>query len=240
MFADEKIGLLLLITHFLASITTGIIFRFYKKHETSDIISQVSINSNSINLSNLGLFTANAINKSISTLLLIGGYIVLFAVLNDIFSNTILKSIENPIVLGILNGVLEITSGIKKLSLIENCSFSLLLPIVALILGFGGFSVHMQVASILSESKLSMKPYLIGKVLQGFFASIYTFLFVEYTSFFNLEVVTAFNYSNKGMNIVTESFNIFRVLVYLFFVSLAFALIYKVFKIILGKNKAAK
>lgn len=230
MFGDEKIGLLLLLTHFLASLTVGILFRFYKKHSTSNIISQVSINSNTINLSNIGMHMSNAIQKSISTLLLIGGFIVFFAVLTEILSSTLLQNIENPLYIGILNGILEITSGIKKLSLIESYSYTILLPIVALILGFGGFSVHMQVASIISESNLSMKPYLLGKSLQGIFAAIYTFLILKYTSFFNLEVVTAFNYYTSTIPVVTESFNLFRTLVTLFFLSIIVGLFYLIKK----------
>ena len=226
MFGDEKIGLLLLLTHFLASLTVGILFRFYKKHSTSDIISQVSINSNSLNISNLGMHMANAIQKSISTLLLIGGFIVFFAVLTEILSGTILKNVENPLMLGALNGILEITSGIKKLSLIEGYDFIVLLPIVALILGFGGFSVHMQVASIISESKLSMKPYLMGKMLQGIFAGIYTYLILKYTSFFSLDIVTAFSYHSNKIPVIEESFSLFRTIASLFFVSLIMGIVY--------------
>ena len=95
MFNDEKIGLLLFLTHFIASLTVGILFRFYKKNSTKSIITQVSINSNSIKLSNLGSAMSEAIQKSISTLLLIGGYIVFFAVLSEILSITILKNLQN-------------------------------------------------------------------------------------------------------------------------------------------------
>lgn len=230
MFNDEKIGLLLLLTHFLASLTVGVLFRFYKRNNTSDIITQVSINSNNINASNIGAHTANAIQKSISTLLLIGGYIVLFAVLNEILTNTLFKNIENPLLLGILNGILEITSGLKKLSLINNLSYKILLPIAALILGFGGFSVHMQVASILSDSKLSIKPYILGKFLQGIIAFIYTYLLIKNTTFFNLEVVTAFNYYSDTPTIIAESFNLFRMLVTLFFASIIIGIIHKLKK----------
>lgn len=237
MFNDERIGLLLLLTHFLASLTVGILFKFYKKHSTSHIISQVSINSNTLNLSNIGLHMANAIQKSISTLLLIGGFIVFFAVLTEILSSTLLQNIENPLYLGILNGILEITSGIKKISLIETIDYTVLLPIVALILGFGGFSVHMQVASILSESKLSMKPYLLGKLLQGIFACIYTYIVMKYTFFFNMEVVTAFNYSTSTMPVVTESFNLFRTTAILFFISMFIFILYLIKKFYLYINK---
>lgn len=180
MFENEKIGLMLLLTHFLASITVGMIFKHYKSSSTSNIISHTSKKANSINLSNLGKIMGDAINKSISTLLLICGYIVFFAVLNEIINLVLLKNINNELVISLLNGFLEITSGLKKISLLENYSSKIILPLSALILGFGGLSVHLQVASILSDSKLSLKPYLIGKILQGILAGIYTFFIVNF------------------------------------------------------------
>ncbi len=230
MFADEKVGLLLLLTHFLASITVGIIFRFYKRHSTSNIIPQVSIKSNSINLSNLGTVMANAINKSISTLLLIGGYIVFFAVLSEILTNTLFKSINNNLILGILNGILEITSGIKKLAMLDNIDYTILLPIVSLILGFGGFSVYMQVSSIVAETNLSMKTYFWGKLMQGIFACIYTYIFMKYTTFFSWKMVSAFNYYSYSTPVINESFSIFRMITTLFFISLIIGIIHKVIK----------
>lgn len=178
MFNNEKIGLMLLFTHFLASLTVGIIFKHYKSNSTSNIISHSSKKANNINLSNIGMYMAEAINKSISTLLLICGYIVFFAVLNEILTVTLLRNINNDLIISLINGFLEITSGLKKISLLENYKLKFILPLASLILGFGGISVHMQVASIISESKLSMKPYLIGKTLQGIISAIYMFLFV--------------------------------------------------------------
>lgn len=181
MFENEKIGLMLLLTHFLASITVGIIFKHYKSSSTSNIISHTVKKANNINLSNLGKCMGEAINKSISTLLLICGYIIFFAVLNEIINVVLLKNIDNELIISLLNGFLEITSGLKKISLLKNYSIKIILPLSAFILGFGGISVHMQVASILSESKLSLKPYLIGKTLQGILAGIYTFVIVNFT-----------------------------------------------------------
>lgn len=179
MFENEKIGLILLLTHFLASITVGMIFKHYKSSSTSNIISHTNKKANSINLSNLGKIMGESINKSISTLLLIGGYIVFFAVINEIINVVLLKNIDSKLIISLLNGFLEITSGLKKISLLKNYSLGIILSLSALVLGFGGLSVHMQVASILSDSKLSLKPYLIGKMLQGIFAGIYTFLFIQ-------------------------------------------------------------
>ena len=109
-------------------------------------------------------------------------------------------------------GILEITNGINKISLLQNIEFIEKLPFVALILGFGGFSVHMQVASIISDSDLSLKPYFIGKLLQGIFASIYTFLLMKYTNFFSWDVIESFSYNTNNVKIIAESSNLVTVL----------------------------
>lgn len=117
---------------------------------------------------------------------------------------------------GIFCGILEITNGLNKISLIENVDFIEKLPVAALVLGFGGFSVHMQVASIVSDSDLSLKPYLLGKLLQGVFASIYTFLLMRFTNFFSWDVIESFSYNNSNIKIVSESSNLIGVLFIIF------------------------
>lgn len=245
MFFDSKVGLLLFLTHFLASISVGILFRFYKRNDTSSgIIPQVSIKSKTyeiLTLKNLGKVMGDAIQKSIATLLLIAGYIVFFAVLSNILVNTGVASffttgIEEMLKLvhvspdmsdGIFTGILEITNGINKISKLNGLKYSESLPIVALILGFGGFSVHMQVASIIADAKLSMKPYLAGKLLQGVFAAIYTFILMKFTNFFSLDIVESFNYSNNGIKIVSESSNLFVVILSLVTIAISIQIIRK-------------
>lgn len=127
-------------------------------------------------------------------------------------------------------GILEITNGLNIISMLEKVNFIEKLPVAALILGFGGFSVHMQVASIISDSDLSLKPYLLGKLLQGIFACIYTFLLMKFTNFFSLDVIESFNYSNSSINIVTESSNLFFIL----FMIVSSAIILQIFKKIIN------
>ena len=107
MFLEPKIGLLLFITHFIASITVGIIFRNYKKsNKTSNIISQVSIKSKTyetLKLQNLGKLMGISIQNSISTLLMILGYMVFFAVFSNILTNTGTVNIFNYAIMYVLN-----------------------------------------------------------------------------------------------------------------------------------------
>ena len=85
----------------------------------------------------------------------------------------------------------------------------------------------MQVASILSETNLSMKPYLLGKLIQGIFASLYTFLILKYTNFLNLETVTAFSYYTSTPVILNESYNLFRTIVTIAFIGILASLLLK-------------
>ena len=51
--------------------------------------------------------------------------------------------------------------------------------LTSFLLGFGGISVSLQILSITSKAKISIKPYLIGKLLQGAFATLYTYIFLN-------------------------------------------------------------
>ena len=91
MFRNTSIGLLLLLTHILGSLTVGVIFRFWKsprfyKKRFNRSFNEDSTYSNSstVDLSNLGGILGESISNSISTLLTIGGFVVLFSVIISI------------------------------------------------------------------------------------------------------------------------------------------------------------
>ncbi|HCC04442.1 MAG TPA: sporulation integral membrane protein YlbJ, partial [Clostridiales bacterium] len=53
------------------------------------------------------------------------------------------------------------------------------------LLGLGGISVLLQVLSIISKSDLSIKPYLIGKLLHALFSALYTYFLIYLIPIFN-------------------------------------------------------
>ena len=196
LFGSSAIGFLLLITHILSSLTVGFLFRFWKYNKTSSN-SSLSTNSSSlktkVSFSKLGEIISNSINNSISTLLTIGGFVVLFSVIISIIQNShILSFVEtfipskftSPLILGLL----EITNGISLIATIRVKKLSITIIMVAFLLGFGGFSVLLQVWSIVSRSDLSLKPYFLGKCLQACFAVFYTFVFIYVFPFFNFNL----------------------------------------------------
>lgn len=197
--------MLLFITHILGSITVGIIFRFWKKNMATRHQYNVSKYDNklqNITVSNLGEILGTSIQSAISTVLMIGGFVVLFSVVISILNISGITSlvcillepvchflgIPSQIIASVFTGLFEITNGINMISMIKLKNISLNIIVTAILLGFGGLSVLLQVFSIVSKSDLSIKPYVIGKILHGVFAGFHTFLIISIFPIFNFNL----------------------------------------------------
>ena len=205
LFNNTIIGVLLLITHILSSITVGFLFRFWKNKNNS-IHKQTFFykqDFKQLSFSNLGEILNNSIISSIKTVLIICGFVVLFSVVLSILNNSniikIVSKIIHPFLIflnikdisfanGIISGLIELTNGVLIISNIPCKQISTNIIICAFLLGFGGLSVLFQVYSIISKSSISIKPYLIGKLLHGVLAGIYTYFFIVLIPIFNLNL----------------------------------------------------
>lgn len=215
MFKNPGIGFILLLCHILASITVGILFRFYGsgKDRIRRIVSDKVLNRFKKELINtrpvnIGEVLGDAIRNSINTMLAIGGFIILFSVIINLLlvTGTIsyiaslfagflsIMGISKDIVAPVLSGFFEITTGINMVSKIDGISFAQQLSAVSLILGWAGLSVHFQVYSIISRTDISIKPYLFGKLIQGIIAAIYISVFMKLSTIVQLKSQSVFGY----------------------------------------------
>ena len=206
MFKNTTIGILLFITHILACITVGVIFRFWKyKRENTNYLKPSNSNSSTnktVSFYNLGEVLSESITSSTSTILLIGGFVVIFSSIISILKAsgtlTILSNLLSPFfhtlnidiafISPLLSGFLEITNGINTISSIACKKLSYNIIFTAFLLGFGGISVLLQVLSITSKTDLSIKPYLYGKLLHGILAAFYTYIFINVFPFLNFDL----------------------------------------------------
>ena len=207
LFRNTTIGILLLVTHILSSITVGIILgllsRIHSKNDQN--INQYiysSESSKNCSISNLGEIMSNSILNSIKTILLIGGFIVLFSVIISILNSSnlinILSCAFKPLfnTLGIssnfisplLTGLVELTNGVSLISNVPCKILTINIVMCAFLLGFGGLSVLLQVLSIVSKSDLSIKKYIFAKFLQGIIAALYTYILISSFSFLNFNL----------------------------------------------------
>lgn len=202
LFYNSTIGILLFITHLLACLTVGILFRFWKYNKNSAGINKpyYSTNNKEVSFSSLGEVLGKSISSATSTILMIGGFVVLFSVVLSILENSKILAIATSLlepffnflginnsqfVSGFISGMVELTNGLKQITSIPFKAISTNIIFSAFLLGFGGISILLQVFSIISKTDISIKPYIIGKLLHGIIASIYTYIFINYLPIFN-------------------------------------------------------
>lgn len=207
LFGNTTIGLVLFVTHLLSSLTVGILFRFWKyrkvnSHTISTQFHSSSSKKTSPTFHNLGTILQNSIMSSINTIVMIGGFVMLFSVIISILEHTklldlfcfiispVLEVLHLPTSFanGLLTGMVELTNGVSVIANIPFKTISVNMIICSFLLGFGGISILLQVFSIISSSDISIKPYIIGKLLQGLFAALYTYLLVTNFTFLNFDL----------------------------------------------------
>ena len=204
LFGSTTIGLLLFVTHMLACITVGIVLRFFDKSSTISNNYHYNYSNKSVSISSLGEVLGKSITNSISTILMIGGFVVIFSVVISILNQSgILSGVSlmlSPVLCAIgfptelikpvLAGIVELTNGVSLVANTHIKAISVNIVSASFLLGFGGISVLLQVFSIISKAGLSIKTYAIGKLLQGIFSAIYTYIAICIVPFlqFNLPI----------------------------------------------------
>ena len=177
-------------------------YNFLDKYRKSPIVKAFSETRNAsttYKMSDLGTIISTSINNAISTILLIGGFIVLFSIIISIVNNLNLINyltnffnilhIPTNYIKHIFIGLLELTNGVNSVCNMHIKHMSTQIIITAFLLGFAGISIFLQIFSIAAKNNLSMKPYFIGKVLQGFFAAFYTFIIINNFNFLQFNII---------------------------------------------------
>lgn len=201
-FHNPALGIVLALSHYLGNICVGLLMRFHgrKREETvqKDKQNKLSLRAALHMLHQerlkdgrpIGKILGDAVQSSVSTLLMIGGFIILFSVLNrllslldittflSLFVTIILAFFQIPkeLSLPLLSGIFEITLGSQMASQTGAATLFQQVIVTSFILAFSGFSVQAQVASILAETDISFKPFFIARLFHGVFAAIFTVL----------------------------------------------------------------
>ncbi len=205
MFGNAALGATIAIAHYLSSLSTGLIMRFHGYNQEKPVSSK---RSGSIILRALtklyearkkdgrplGQLMGDAILKSMNTLLLIGGFIILFSVLIKIMevlgalsllSAVLFKilapiGIEPGLIPSLIHGFFEVTLGSQQAGAAP-AAVPLIQKTMAagFIIAWSGLSVHAQVASIISKTDMSIRPFFFARFIHGILAAIYTFLLMK-------------------------------------------------------------
>lgn len=265
-FHDPKLGATLAIIHYLSSIIVGLIMRFYKKNDAEPFVTKVEKNEH-INIifrafrsmhrarmnekRKFGKLMGDAVMSSIETLLMIGGFIMIFSVILTLltkiqFTTTLANLISviiTPIGISadlsnsIIYGLFEVTLGAKAISEASmGIPFIQKIAIVGAISAWSGISVHAQVAAIIQRTDIRYTPYLLARILHMIIAFILTFILWKPLNLAeSITTVPTFMYNNsfsyesiKLLDVFTvQSIFILIMISFLLFLSVGLSLVKK-------------
>lgn len=189
-----QFSLLMILPHYLGIITVGILFRFYKTSSNASkskyknsiyTMNHIGIN-NSDNKESLGKIISTSVKKSIDSILLVGGFVIVYnVIINLLLISKFMKqgvvTISNcigtnpQVIEGIFAGVIELTTGCQKISIV-NINPIYKIMIINFLIGWGGLSILSQAISFISQTDISSLLFLFSKFLHGIFSCIFTYI----------------------------------------------------------------
>ena len=182
VFGNGMAGLLLYLTHLLASLCVGVLFRFYKP---GDRPQTRRARTAQFQASSFPKAIISSVTGSLQSTLNICAFILFFTVCLRILAyagilrtlGRVLSLLLAPLGMSqtwaerLLTGLVEVSSGVSSLT---DGSLSGRLSMAAFMLGWAGVSVHCQVLAFLGDSGLSVKTYVSGKLLHGGISALLT------------------------------------------------------------------
>lgn len=170
IFSSFKCGLVILVSNILASLINGLFYRG-KKAKLNYINSNTPPTKNQENL------IGNCVSDALSSILMVGAYIILSFLIIDMFKNlhffdffaNVLNrifKIDKNIFNATLCGIFEITRGCIE---INSTSLNLCFKtvIASTLIGFGGISTFLQSLHFISKVNLKTSTILLQKFTQG-------------------------------------------------------------------------
>lgn len=203
-FHQVELGILIAICHYAGNIFVGIFMRFYgedrkinkQEKKQLNIVHRAFQRMHHTRIEKkqpIGDIIGESVTASIQTLLMVGGFIILFSVFTTILQiaqvaelikfiiSPLLQIIHFPddIIPGFFTGIFEITMGTEMITKLDHIPVYIQLMVVTFILGFNGFSVQAQVASILSKTDIRFKPFFVGRMLHALISSLLCYVLFE-------------------------------------------------------------
>lgn len=174
LLENKRVGMILYLSHIVATLLTGVFFRFYGKGE---------IDARPFSPPKADELLSDAMASSVASVLAVGGFIAFFytlvAILHDF---RVLEPIVNFLTLplgdrtlakGFLYGLLECTTGCKVLA---SANSAYVPSLIGFLISFGGVSVFCQNLVFLKKAKVKTTVYLASKAVQAILSSLFIFL----------------------------------------------------------------
>jgi sporulation integral membrane protein YlbJ len=202
MLHKPETGMVIAVAHYLSSVSVGLVMRFYKAGETrgikekrikKDILNkalEALVKARKKDGRPIGKLLGDTVRDSVNTLLLIGGFIILFSVMITMLNLAGLTGyialafsyalsavgMDPALAPAFISGLFEVDLGCQQASTIPNVALDQRIIALGAIIAWSGLSVHAQVASIISSTDINITPYIFARVIHAVLAGLYSML----------------------------------------------------------------
>lgn len=200
MFGMPELGATIALAHYLSSFVVGVVFRYHGRSRDQTAEDTQTSSGNIIvrafralyrarqeDKRSMGQLLGDSVKSSMNTILLIGGFIIVFSVFLRIVSIIGVSALLNyafglalnligfstNLAPSLVSGLFEIDIGTMAASQ-ANAPLIQKVAVAGAIIAWSGLSVHGQVASIVIESGIRMTPYIVGRFLHAVLAAVFT------------------------------------------------------------------
>ncbi|HLS35852.1 MAG TPA: sporulation integral membrane protein YlbJ [Bacillota bacterium] len=238
-FNDARIGTLLALSHYGGNFIVGLIIKYVytdqKKYSINNkkgklfqqVIQDLKQTTEKESKKPLGEILGNSIYHSIQTLLMIGGFITFFSVSTQLLLTAnilpmlaqcfeiILSVLSVPAEMSIpfLTGLFEVTIGVQNIAKLKFTSSLQLIIFISFLLGFNGFSIQSQVASMISKTDIRFSRYFYSRLLHGFTAGGLTYVLYHY--FFQIDTISVSDFHKRiaeSLLFIQEAFHFLTII----------------------------
>lgn len=186
-FKSPELGWFLLAVHWLSGLTAGITLHAFRPSNAPSYKADVKAAKRKRSLIHVvyknidearqedgrsfGKILGDSVGSSVQTLMTIGGYIIIFAVVIYALSS----ALPDKFPLYVISGLLEVHLGTYSL-VEEGLPSSMKVALLSAFLGWGGLCALLQIQAILKPLGISGRLFIIQRILHGVYAYVITLL----------------------------------------------------------------
>lgn len=163
MLGNKNAGIVLYIIHVLSAFLTGVVLSLFCKKTKISTSSKIAVIK-------LGRAITKSVEDAVKSCLLVCGYVVFFGSVINVAK----MFLKNPFIVSLA----EITTGAKMITSAELTEETIFL-LLSCSMAFGGLCVLLQVKSVISDTDLSVRTYILGKSFQAVCAFVITKLYLS-------------------------------------------------------------
>jgi len=198
MFANAGLSGVIMVSHYISTVFTGLVLRFYAPRApiseapptTKALLPRAldrMIEARNEDGRPFGELMGDCVTTSVNTLLLIGGFIILFSVVIKIltavgfvrlmsafFASALARvGVDIDTSAALVSGFFEITLGTQLAAQVA-APLKHQVIVASAIIAWSGLSVHAQVAAMVQGTDITMTPYIMSRLFHAVLAGICT------------------------------------------------------------------